>query len=58
MTKTFIRITNKDIYNKIEELIEHQKITNGKIKLNSFMSRLSITLCLLIISSLLVGKFI
>lgn len=45
---TFVKITNKDIYNKIEEfivkngkahedIIEHQLETNGKVKFNTKM---------------------
>lgn len=47
--KTFIRITNKNIYDEIVELkkvnneshneiIEHQMTTNGKVKLNRWMA--------------------
>ena len=44
--KTFVRITNKDIYLKIEELIAHQKIANGKIKLNRWIATTALTLIL------------
>ena len=53
--KTFIRITNKDIYKRIEDFItqntldhkqimEHQIATNGKVKLNRWISTTALTL--------------
>ncbi len=32
--KTFLRITNKRIYTKLEEVCDHVKETNGKVKLH------------------------
>ena len=60
MGKTFIKITNKDVYNKIEELIkhndkahqailEHQIITNGKVKLNRWIATTALTLIMSIV---------
>ena len=45
--KTFIRITNRDIYEKIEELSVHVKETNGKVKLNKWMSGTSLSLAII-----------
>ena len=53
--KTFIRITNKDIYKRIEyfitqntldhkQIMEHQIRTNGKVKLNRWISTTALTL--------------
>jgi len=35
---TFIRITNKDIYSKLEEIEKHVMVTNGKVKLNKWIA--------------------
>ena len=55
--KTFIRITNKDIYDKIiaiedkmEIIIEHQKITNGSVKLNKWIATTALSLVIMIVS--------
>jgi len=37
--KTFIEITNKDIYDKLEEVCNHVIVTNGTVKLNKLYSR-------------------
>ena len=61
MSKQFISITNKDIYNKLNELIEKNQIehseickrldtTNGKVKFNTFISRSALTLAILALS--------
>ena len=36
--KTFIRITNKNIYDKLESIEKHVIETNGKVKLNRWIS--------------------
>ena len=52
---TFMKITNRDIYKKIEDFIcqnaldhkkimEHQIKTNGKVKLNRWISATALTL--------------
>jgi len=57
---TFVRITNKDIYNKIEEfikensvqhneIIEHQLTTNGKVKLNRWIATTGLSITFLIL---------
>ena len=53
--KTFMKITNKDIYDKLEGLIAanqtqhaqiliHQKETNGKVKLNRWIATTALSL--------------
>ncbi len=42
--KTFLRITNRHIYDKIEELIKKQSITNGKVKLNRWIATTALTI--------------
>ena len=57
MDKTFINITNKDIYNEIkllktqnmiqhEQILLHQKETNGKVKLNMWIATTALSLIL------------
>ena len=48
--KTFIRITNKDIYDKLLELEEHVMSTNGKVKLNKWIASTALALCFIIVS--------
>ena len=47
--KTFIRITNKDIYKKLVDIEKHVMKTNGKVKLNSWVSRTALGLVILLI---------
>jgi len=64
---TFFRVTNKDIYLKIEELIKnnseehkkiinHQIVTNGKVKLNKWIATTALTLIITIILYLVGAK--
>lgn len=57
---TFMKITNKDIYNKIEEsikvnqeqhnqIIGHQMETNGKVKLNRWIATTALSLFVIVI---------
>ena len=59
---TFLRITNRDIYNKIEEMLvhnrnEHSDIvtrldrTNGKVKLNRWIATTALSLIILIMGT-------
>jgi len=48
-----IKITNQDIYSKLIDIETQAKITNGKVKLNTLASRLSFTISLTSISSLI-----
>ena len=52
-SKTFIKITNQDIYEKLCDIEDHVLITNGKVKINTIMSRIAMTLIVLVISALL-----
>ena len=67
--KTFIRITNKDVFNMFEtmkktgeerhlEIISRLDRTNGKVKINTWRSILSLSLSLTIILGLLGVKFL
>jgi len=42
--KTFIKITNQDIYKKLCEIERHIIITNGKVKLNRWIATTAIAL--------------
>lgn len=57
---TFIKITNKEVYSELKQLrlemhqkfnmiIENQKVTNGKVKLNRWMATTAISLALVIV---------
>ena len=57
---TFLKITNKDIYDKIVALedkndighsaiLDHQRVTNGKVKLNRWIATTAMTLIVAII---------
>ena len=70
--KTFIRITNKDIFDKINllqttnelqhtQLMKHQLQTNGKVKLNTWRSITALSLSsgvLLCLIGLILKSFI
>jgi len=47
--KTFIKITNRNIYEKLIEVEKHVKNTNGKVKLNKWIATTALTICLIII---------
>lgn len=42
--KTFVRITNREIYEKLCELEEHVIKINGKVKLNRWIATTAISL--------------
>lgn len=46
--KTFVRITNKNIWDELQIIKEHVMATNGKVKLNRWISS----------SALAIGTFI
>jgi len=59
MDKTFIKITNKDIYELLmefkdanqkqhNEIIQHQITTNGKVKLNRWISMTALSAVMLV----------
>jgi len=51
--KTFIRITNKDIYDKVEEVCNHVKMTNGKVKLNKWIATTALSFVIILLGCLL-----
>ena len=64
MEKTFIKITNRDIFDRLEkidkkndeahlDLMLHQAQTNGKVKLNTWRSITALSLCVTLIVSLI-----
>lgn len=61
--KTFFRVTNKAIYEKLEnqsemisEVLLKQIETNGKVKLNRWMATTALTLIIVVVG-LIVGGF-
>ena len=48
--KTFIEITNRDIFDKLEELKTHIMKTNGKVRLNRWIGTTALS-----ISTILIG---
>jgi len=53
MEKTFVKITNKDIYDKLTEIEKHVVETNGKVKLNRWISTTSLMIVLSLAYSVL-----
>ena len=58
--KTFVKITNKDIYRQLisikklqQEMISHQKVTNGKVKLNKWMATTALSLIIIVVGFLI-----
>ena len=51
--KTFITITNKDIYSKLCEIESHVIKTNGKVKLNRWIASTALTLSMGLIMTIL-----
>lgn len=51
---TFVRITNKDIYDKLESIERKVSITNGKVKLNRWIATTSLTLVVTCVIGLVV----
>jgi len=48
--KTFVRITNKMIYDEIQLLKTHVQATNGKVKMNRLRSTVAMCLALTAVS--------
>ena len=44
--KTFLKITNRDIFKKLEDIEVHVLTTNGKVKMNYMISRAALILSL------------
>ena len=60
--KTFVRITNRDIYHEIQQLSnklsaieDHVIATNGKVKVNRWIATTALTLCLMLVAALIGG---
>jgi len=49
---TFVKITNKDIYNKLESIEEHVIRTNGKVATNRWIGTTALSLTILILGFL------
>ena len=47
--KCFIKITNQTIYDKLCQIENHIKITNGKVKLNKWISTTALSLVVALI---------
>jgi len=61
MTKSneiFIEITNRDIYNKLIQIENHVKETNGKVRSNRIYSRLALSLSTFISAAIIYGVII
>jgi len=56
--KTFIEITNKDIYDKLEEVCGHVARTNGKVRLNRWIATTALTLTTITIGIVVTLKII
>jgi hypothetical protein len=54
--RTFMKITNKDIYKKLEDIEEHVIKTNGKVMLNRWIASTALGLIVGLCSILLVYK--
>ena len=50
-----VTITNKEIYNKLLDIEKHVIVTNGKVKLNAWISTTAITLVVVVIGVLIRG---
>lgn len=55
--KSFVTITNKDIYLKVCSIEKHVMLTNGKVRVNTWRSITSLTLIIALILGLLGNKF-
>jgi len=57
MSKTFVRITNQEIYEKLCSIEDHILITNGKVKLNRWIATTALSLILAMMVGML-SKFL
>lgn len=46
--ETFVRVTNKDIYNKLTDIEKHIIKINGKVKLNKWLASTALAVALLV----------
>lgn len=62
---TFVRVTNRDIFDELKdfkkingkqhlEIIKHQLVTNGKVRLNKWIAGTALTIILIVVG-ILVG---
>lgn len=51
---TFIKITNRDIYDKVCNIEKHVLYTNGKVNLNRWIGGTALSLVLMVIAALLI----
>ena len=49
LEKTFMNITNKDIYEKLMDIEKHVMNTNGKVKLNKWIATTSLMIGLMMV---------
>ena len=54
--KTFVRITNVEIYRKLCDIEKHVIKTNGKVKINRWIASTALTLFLAIFLNIVGGK--
>ena len=54
---TFVKITNKDIYQKLCDVEDRVKITNGKVKLNRWLASTALTLVFGVVLTLIGASF-
>lgn len=54
MNTTFIKITNRDIYDKLIEIENNVQKTNGKVKLNKWIATTALSLIIIYIGGALV----
>jgi len=57
MPKTFVRITNQEIYKKLCTLEEHMIKMNGKVKLNRWIATTALSLVIAVVVGM-VSKFL
>ena len=53
--RTFIKVTNEMIYEEIQQLKKHVLDTNGKVKLNRWISTTALSICLILVGFLIKG---
>ena len=46
--KTFVKITNKEIYGKLCTIEDHVMVTNGKVKLNRWLASTALMVALMV----------
>ncbi len=54
--KTFIRITNKDIFDELKIIKVHVIKTNGNVTVNKWVSRCALTMSTFLCAAIIYGK--